>query len=581
MVTTPSPEEEKMELKSFLSTIKEGNFDVLRNNDKANRSDVNLDELKKEDLKLQDSVKEKNPVKSGWRLDVELVSNSKNKNVGSIDINIKYIKDDNSTSTDPVKLTLTGFKSLKTDLSSILFKTQSVGVSLENANTKENKTVLDLGSAGFSTLVDLNTKSMASSSMSSSESISGNGMKTRSASLSLRDDSQTKPVGDATGHTDTQIAPAMMGNKFSTVLSGWINSGSNSNIKTELQKLETAYTGFKVADLYIDGAAKLNFLYKKSAEDWQGSYYLTSKDDSSKLTLKVKTLNGWSLEIPSIVVQDLLPDSVKVFVSKIGNDKLNIADESNIDAYVKQKAEEDKINQPNTKDKKYVIKDGLLYVRPDKFTNNKELSNVLLNPIKVPYNQEAVNDSSKVLFKTQYVFDGIGIFNGDIFSSNLKFKKAYSWDNNYDAQALKSEYLSSVWYGINYIPGAKTENINVDAIKVNSDVDMYFKTNPNKDEYYSKGLDDSSSISGDSNTTGDGSAQLTKTESNKINRKGKDDNKSSLNSGKGTNYLIYPRIKYKKNATEYSYWWSTTVTIAYFAPMTAAVTPASATPVRT
>ncbi|MDC4163151.1 hypothetical protein LNO75_00980 [Mycoplasma sp. T363T] len=558
MVTTPNPEEEKMKLKSFLSTIKEENFDVLRNNDKANRSNVNLDELKKEDLKLQDVVKEKNPVKSGWTLDVELVSNSKNKNVGSIDINIKYTKDDNSMSTDPVKLTLIGFKSLKTDLSSILFKTQSVGVSLENANTKENKTVLDLGSVGFSTLVDLNTKSMASSSISSSESTSGNGMETKSVSLSLRDDSQTKPVGDATGHTDTQIAPAMMGNKFSAVLAGWINSGSNSNIKTELQKLETAYTGFKVADLYIDGAAKLNSLYKKSAEDWQGSYYLTSKDDSSKLTLKVKTLNNWSLEIPSIVVQDLLPDSVKVFVSKIDvpNVSVDINNESNLDAYKTKVTTEGQ----NTK---FALNGNVLTVQPDKLRNNQDRKPLLLNPIKVPF--VGSGKTQKILFKAKYIFDGTGIFNGDVFGTRLKFRKAFKWDDSYDKQALNStNILSSIWYGTNYIPGSNEKNPSIPRDTIDNDFNYY----SNGNQFFLKGNGNDEGFNNTiygtiNNPNGLGVDQLIEN-NNDSSGMHQTDKTTKINDDKATNFLIFPRITYKKSNDTYGYLWTNDLTILYF-----------------
>ncbi|MDC4182463.1 hypothetical protein, partial [Mycoplasma bradburyae] len=530
MVTTPNPEEEKMKLKSFLDTIKEENFEVLKNNDKTLRSSINLDELKKEDLKLQDTVKEENPVKSGWTLGVELVSDSKNKNVGSIDINIKYTKNDNSMSTDPVKLTLTGFKSLKTDLSSILFKTQSVGVSLENANTKENKTVLDLGSAGFSTLVDLNTKSMASSSLSSSESDSGNERQTRSVSLSLRDDPQ--PAVSEAGNTDNQTAPAMMDKSFSGRLTSLINSSSNSSIKTELQKLETAYTGFKVADLYIDGTAKLNSLYKKSDSAWQGSYYLTSKDDSSKLTLKVKSLQNWSLEIPGIVVEDLLPDDVKISVSKIeSTPEVDVSNQSNLEAYKTEAGKNQNQNEG------YFIKNDMVFA---KFNRNSETKNIAINSISLP--SIGANKLDKILFKAEYIFDGVGVYNGSVFGTKLVFKKILK-DNPETNNVLKFNILNedgANGNGAAWIPNRKGDDMQARIWNVGqvSAALIGVRFISKKDD--STGFDES--IYGDKNSKiGDGVSQLIEKDNYISTISGRRWELAKLESATSTTMLLFSR----------------------------------------
>ncbi|MDC4163153.1 hypothetical protein LNO75_00990, partial [Mycoplasma sp. T363T] len=309
------------------------------------------------------------------------------------------------------------------------------------------------------------------------------------------------------------------------------------------------------------GAAKLISLYKKEGNDWQGNYYLTSKDDSNyKLIIKSKKITDFSLEVPGIVLQDLLPDSVKVFVSKIDVDNINvdIDNESNLDAY-KQKAK----TESQTK---YQIEGDVLKVTANKIINendaNEVAKKVTLNPIKVPY--VGPGKSDKIYFKAKYIFDGTGIFNGDVFGTKLRFRKAFKWDDTYKDAALKSNGLvSSIWYGTNYIPGSTKQIPDVPS----RSYEAWWSSNWGS-QYFWKADDNTqnlfeNSIYGqENNKNGDGVLQLIENEDDVTG--GQYDKKTKMNENIGTNYLIFPRITYKKEQNMYGYLWSDTVTILYF-----------------
>ncbi|MDC4163698.1 hypothetical protein LNO75_03885, partial [Mycoplasma sp. T363T] len=318
------------------------------------------------------------------------------------------------------------------------------------------------------------------------------------------------------------------------------------------------------------GAAKLISLYKKAGNDWQGNYYLTSKDDSNyKLIIKSKKIADFSLEVPGIVLQDLLPDSVKVFVSKIDNEMISVDGQSNLQAYINQIETEKAFttNHSNAdNNNKYKYDNNLLTVDPVKVSSNDpQPKPVILNPIKVKnINSDVAAD--KILFKAQYLFDGTGVFNGDVFSTNLKFKKALKWDNGASDPALKSEYLSNIWYGVNYIPGMTSAEINFNGVKDKSNlVVSSFKTGPNNSEYFNKTLNIQNAIKGEQNSkTGVGVAQLIQNDE-KSRGRGQEDFKNKINQNSATNYVVFSRIAYKKSndSNDYNYLWSNTVTILY------------------
>ncbi|MDC4163147.1 hypothetical protein LNO75_00960 [Mycoplasma sp. T363T] len=564
MDITPNYEADKAKLQDFASKLTEQDFEIFNNNAKAEKNSINVNSLSNDSFKLVETKKNTIPV-MGWNLGVELVSNSKNTTQGSVKIKIKFIKEGISDiSTTPVELTITGFKSLQSSVASILFKEQMVAPTQGSA-MKENKKVLDLGDAMFETLVDLNDTAMSDNPTSETTSSSSAGsVESRSSTVMLRDGETPSPAA-----TDKPSVTKKdnLNDKFSHSI--------KEQIKTDLDALSSEYSGFNSSDLYLIGSAKLVSLYKKENSDWQGTYYLTSKDENdNKLVIKSKSITDFSLDVPGIVIKNLLPDSVKVFVSKIGEEKLDINQESNLDSYKKQIQSENTANNTNNKNGKYKIENGILYVQPDDFIRGTKLPLLELNPIKVKHVESSKSD--KIFFKSQYVFDGTGIFDGEIFATNLKFKKALNWDSGYNSEALKSEYLSSIWYGVNYIPGSNSQNIDVSTLKNKPGVQDDFKGGSNENEFYSKELNDQNSIKGNLNTSGDGVALLVNpsTMNNYITHGSNNDNKGSVNENEGTNFLIFPRLKYKKNDNTDAYLWSSTVTIVYFAPKT--MTPAAA-----
>ncbi|MDC4163702.1 hypothetical protein LNO75_03915, partial [Mycoplasma sp. T363T] len=317
--------------------------------------------------------------------------------------------------------------------------------------------------------------------------------------------------------------------------------------------------------LSLSGKAKLVNLWKGNGNDWHGNYYLTSKDDSdNKLSIKYGDAN-WSIDLTDgLFVQDLLPDSVKIYVTKTPSHNFtnsnDYASSSNFEAY------RNRINTEST-NSKYKIEGEKLYLKVD------GKPDILLNPIKIPHLDAGYHNN--VLFKAEYIFDGTGMFNGDIFGTKLKFKKAFKWEgaDNTQKPALNSNTISNVWYGVNYIPNSDKDN----PVKPNEPWD--FAAASNLYEYFWKGkssnrqTDDNdkgfeNSIHGDVNSiNGSGIDQMIENDHNEKN--GQDlINKVNQEVGVGTNYLIYSRIAYRNGESneQFGYLWSNTVTILYVEP---------------
>ncbi|MDC4183946.1 hypothetical protein, partial [Mycoplasma bradburyae] len=349
-----------------------------------------------------------------------------------------------------------------------------------------------------------------------------------------------------------------LNNEFKTLI-----HGESSEYKTKFDKIKESYSDFNPDNLYLSGQAKLVNLWK--ANDWHGNYYLTSKEgDDNKLSIKYKG-KDWSIDLTDgLFIQDLLPDSVKIFVSKIDvpNVVFDPQNQSNIEAY-KQQIETEKTyttqNNKKQKNNKYLFQDNKLLVNPDKVKNSdqKAPDAVNLNPIKLPY--VGPGHSDKIFFKSKYYFDGIGLFNGEIFATNIKFKKAFYWDETHNSPALKSELTSSIWYGTNYIPLSKKNNPDRPTGNL---VEWSFDAANNVGEFFWKdnGSSPENSIYGAANNPeGDGAIQLIEDQT-----KARDDFRTKINENKATNYIAFPRIAYKTNSNDYSYLWTNDATIIYF-----------------
>ncbi|MDC4184474.1 hypothetical protein [Mycoplasma bradburyae] len=554
----------KEQATSFLNSLTNNELEVYSNGEVANRKDINVDsfEVNKDSIKL----KNVGSVPKGWTYNVNLVSNSKNKEEGSIKVKVSLTKDSETISSNDI--TLSGFRSLKEALASVLFKQQSVK---GDDGMMVNKDVLDLGDAKFETLSKLNSNVViATEGQPAADGVMNTGAGDNSAARSTsRTTLRAEESGTAEASTSSNVATnqdktTVLNVQFKTLI-----ATEGSEFKSGLENISRTYPDFSIDKLYLTGQAKLVSLFKKNASDWAGSYYLVSKEENNKLTLKLKDKPNWSLEIPGLVIQNLLPDSVKVFVSKIpsktySNEELE--SESNLEAYKTQIEAEKSYTDAGTngKDKKtdnnkYRLNDNVLSVIPDRITGlSNQPETVTLNPIKVPFVGD--NHENDIFFKTQYLFDGKGIFDGDIFASKLLFKKVVNTDTISNSTALRSKNVASIWYGTNFIPGYTEENFMNRLTEVrnkdnnfkiwNKDGELFWKEKSGDNDYLIQGAD---------NSTGNGVAQLIRNEV-----MNGSEYVTKIYGDKATNFIIFPRISYKKTDSTYGYSWSTTVTILHF-----------------
>ncbi|MDC4163703.1 hypothetical protein LNO75_03920, partial [Mycoplasma sp. T363T] len=158
-------------------------------------------------------------------------------------------KEGNSIATEPSTITLTGFSSLQKAVKAILFTDEMVD---DGNGTMVMKNVLNLGSAGFHTLSELNDNSSSMTSIASENteaatvSSSSGEIHTRSASLSLRDASEST-AGNQSGSSVS--VKDNLNNKLSHKITG--------DVETKLNGLKAKYSTFEPSDLYLTGAAKL------------------------------------------------------------------------------------------------------------------------------------------------------------------------------------------------------------------------------------------------------------------------------------------------------------------------------------
>ncbi|MDC4163699.1 hypothetical protein LNO75_03890, partial [Mycoplasma sp. T363T] len=120
MVTTPTPEEEKMKLKTFSDSLRDNDFEIYNDQTKLERDETDVTSLTNNSFKLVETKKNQIPV-MGWSLGVELVSGSVNSTQGTVQIKVKFTKEGNSIATEPSTIKLTGFSSLQKAVKAILF----------------------------------------------------------------------------------------------------------------------------------------------------------------------------------------------------------------------------------------------------------------------------------------------------------------------------------------------------------------------------------------------------------------------------------------------------------------------------
>ncbi|MDC4184224.1 lipoprotein 17-related variable surface protein, partial [Mycoplasma bradburyae] len=546
---TPSePTNSKKAVEAYVKTLMPDSFKLVNSsNAEITKDSIKASEVTKENIKL----KENNPATEGWTLGVELVSNSDSTNPenDSVKFKIKFTKESDEVTSN--EITISGFKTLQTAVAKALLKEMTV----KDSNGQDvKKNLLDLGSAGFKTLVDLNKQGVVRTTTGGTGEAAVQPA-TRASIVEMTGTPEAQPQPEL-----VQDKTSGLNDKFKTLI-----HGESSEYKTKLDKIKETYPDFNPDNLYLSGQAKLVNLWK--ANDWHGNYYLISKDgNDNKLSIKYKG-KSWSIVLTDgLFIQDLLPDSVKILVSKTPTNTYASDEEFN--------------NQENStpykqlvsseSNSKYSLDGDVLKVKPDKIVNeNPKVASVIVNPIKIPYVDPS--KANEILFKAKYIFDGTGMFNGDVFGTKLLFKKIHNWDyGNNDTNPVGSNKIASIWFGTNYIPGTTIANVDIDSVKRK---DSNFNTWQNWGDYFWKGQNNDigfvDSISGEDNSiSGAGVSQLIQKEGEKsiiANGKTLKDLQYNIIANRATNYIIFPRIAYKSGMDEnaYSYLWDSSITLLH------------------
>ncbi|MDC4163497.1 hypothetical protein LNO75_02765 [Mycoplasma sp. T363T] len=536
---TPSePTNSKKAVEAYVKTLMPDSFKLVdSNNAEIAKDSIKASEVTKEKIKLKDGS---SPAIQGWTLGVELVSNSNSSNPenDSIKFKVKFTKENDEVVSD--EITLSGFKTLKSSIASVLLKIASVK---DEQGNMVNKTVLDLGSVGFETLVDLNKEGVVRTPDPVATEPETSRPETRASIVEAEETSSEQPQPEEA----TQEKTTGLNEKFKTLI-----DDDSSEYKTKLNKIKEIYSDFNPDNLYLSGQAKLVSLWK-TGENWQGNYYLTSKEGNN-LSIKYKDKDNLTIELnDGLILQDLLPNDVRISAS-IKKDNTIEKSTSNIDEYMKKIEVETKTSQND----RYSLDNKNLRIR---ITFNEKDKNVDVNPIKLPYIGSGKIDN--IFFKSEYIFDDAAISDTDFFGTKLIFKKIHNTE--YGAKkALDSDVLNNLGNGVGAITG-RFDGDNVADWKsavLESNKDYFFSKNDSSNGF-------SDSIYGNDNSKeSDGVKQLIEKNDIMVG----DINATKINDNNATTFIIFSRVAYKKSANTFGYYWPNSVTILYFAAPNAATT---------
>ncbi|MDC4184226.1 hypothetical protein [Mycoplasma bradburyae] len=536
---TPSePTNSKKAVEAYVKTLMPDSFKLVdSNNAEIAKDSIKSSEVTKEKIKLKDGS---SPAIQGWTLGVELVSNSNSSNPenDTIKFKAKFTKENDEVVSN--EITLSGFKTLKSSIASVLLKTASVK---DEQGNMVNKIVLDLGSVGFKTLVDLNKEGVVRTPAPAAAEPETSRPETRASIVEAEETSSEQPQPEEA----TQEKTTGLNEKFKTLI-----DDDSSEYKTKLNTIKEIYSDFNPDNLYLSGQAKLVSLWK-TGENWQGNYYLTSKEGNN-LSIKYKDKDNLTIELnDGLILQDLLPNDVRISASIKDGDNIEKSS-SNIDEYRKKIEVETKTPQND----RYSLDNKNLRIR---ITFNEKDKNVDVNPIKLPYIGSGKIDN--IFFKSEYIFDDAAISDTDFFGTKLIFKKIHNTE--YGAKkALDSDVLNNLGNGVGAITG-RFDGDNVADWKsavLESNKDYFFSKNDSSNGF-------SDSIYGNDNSKeSDGVKQLIEKNDIMVG----DINATKINDNNATTFIIFSRVAYKKSADTFGYYWPNSVTILYFAAPNAATT---------
>ncbi|MDC4184225.1 hypothetical protein LNO63_02510 [Mycoplasma sp. K3] len=517
--TTPSDKiNNKEAVEAYARMLVPDSFKLVddTNND-LNKGSIKSNELKSNNIKLKN---ESDPVISDWTFSVEIIDKNDISNVdnGIIKFKAKFSRNNDHIISD--EITISGFKTLKSSITSILLKTISVK---DSKNNILNKTVLDLGSAEFKKLSELNKQITITTS---------------SLERSLR---TTDDVNEPNVSKTSELAI-----KFKSLI-----TNNESEIKNELNILKTNFSEFDPEKLYLSGEAKLVSIIDSEQNQLQASYYLTSKDENNKLSIKYEDNPNWSIILDDgIVLKDLLPDDIKISAYIKDGDRMENSS-SNIDEY------KEKIKSEGSESTRYFLdSNNNLKFKVSVNANNSPIDKIVnVDPIKLPYIGEGKVD--KIFFKSKYIFDGKEIFDDKYFGTKLIFKKIHNIDFG-SKKALDSSVVNNSGNGLGSIPGRMGDSVtDWKSVLSSNDANYFFSKNDNSNEF-------NDLIYGTNNSSnGDGVVQLIEN-----NIMSGNINVTKINNNNPTTFIIFSRAAYKKSATTFGYYWPNSVTILYFANRT-------------
>ncbi|MDC4163489.1 hypothetical protein LNO75_02725 [Mycoplasma sp. T363T] len=181
----------KTEVEKLANSLTPDSFVIVDNSkNEIDKANIKANEVKKENIKLKKEI-ETNPILEGWEVVLELVFNPQdsNQNNDSIQIKIKFNKDNDSVTSNPI--TVDGFKSLANSVRSALLSTEEI---TNQDGSKQSIKLLNLGDSGWKTLEELlgSNSSMVDSSSSNMPS-----QRNSSISLAESNDNSDEYINDA------------------------------------------------------------------------------------------------------------------------------------------------------------------------------------------------------------------------------------------------------------------------------------------------------------------------------------------------------------------------------------------------
>ncbi|QZX49129.1 hypothetical protein [Mycoplasma sp. E35C] len=489
LVDSSNPINETQMLQELIKGLDASSFKLV--NTQNNNEDVELESLEAETVrndahKYNFLLRDTSNIPAEWTYEVNITNTNTRKGLVFVDIQF------NKENLDPVKsensIEIDGFKSLATTIKKNLFSKIDLGEEYKLSN----KTALNVGDAKFAKLGAINQQNNEN----------GNGLQSAFAET-LKD------------------------------------SGLN---KEGIDKIKTTETTFNGDDLFITGEAVVDSIWKNET-DKSVNFYLTSKYNVDPLKLRSKTSDDVDITIPGIVVKNIMPDDIKISVSKINVEGVEFdpTNQSNLEAYKKIVEGDQQGND------KYKIENDQLYAT----VSNKDYK---INPIHIPYIPQKSNH--KILFKARYIFDDKEMYT-DAFSTKIAFKKIINESLTSDAVMIK-ELSDTENNKINYFG-----NLAIDYPTGSNISDRFFWMGVGGNGVTEPGQQspDIEIVGPDNSDEGDGVVQMVnwKDKSNTNNARELVDS----NNGEASNYIIYARLKYNKNASDLGYNWANQVTILH------------------